>query len=32
MWARAIESQMHRDLYVDRTKAEKNLLADLSDR
>ena len=32
MWARAIESQMHRGLYVDRTEAEKNLLADLSDR
>ncbi len=32
MWARAIESEMDRGLYVDRTEAEKNLLADLIDR
>lgn len=32
MWARAIESEMDRGLYVDRTEAEKNLLSDLIDR
>ena len=32
MWAGAIESEMDRGLYVDRTEAEKNLLSDLIDR
>ena len=32
MWARAIESEMDRGLYVDRTEAERKLLAGLIDR
>jgi len=32
VWARTIEGEMDRGLYVDRTEAEKNLLADIIDR
>lgn len=31
-WARSVETEMDRGLFVDRTEAEKNLLADIIDR
>jgi hypothetical protein len=32
VWARSVESEMDRGIYVDRSEAEKNLLGDLIDR
>jgi integrase len=32
VWARSVEAEMDRGIYVDRTEAEKNLLGDLIDR